>query len=209
MISPEGMVPASNVVHLTYNASGPGHYDALIISQRDQQDQFTSRLRVVPHFSSGETNSNLDALESQSTLSTKKVPISTPRKPCRCGEKINTNQKQKRQGTTKAGASASTNTVPVWAHAVVVDGAKANNVGETKGFLGTKNVEHRESEVKNSGIPWKRNDQDFPWKKMTKKSKILDWMSSSSLSCMLLSSMPTQRRMSKMTTAIFVTCLAK
>ena len=29
-----------------------------------------------------------------------------------------------------------------------MDGAKANNVGETKGFLGTKNVEHRESEVK-------------------------------------------------------------
>ena len=76
MISPEGMVPASNVVYLAYNASGPGHYDALIISQRDQQERFTS-----------ETNSNLDALESQSTLSTEKVPISTPRKPCRCGEK--------------------------------------------------------------------------------------------------------------------------
>ena len=29
-----------------------------------------------------------------------------------------------------------------------MDGAKANNVGETKGFLETKNVEHRESEVK-------------------------------------------------------------
>ena len=96
------MVPASNVVYLAYNASGPGHYDVLIISQRDQQEQFTS-----------ETSSNLDALESQSTLSTEKVPISTPRKPCRCKKKINTNQKQKRQGTTKAGASASTNTVPV------------------------------------------------------------------------------------------------
>ena len=76
MISPEGMVPASNVVYLAYNASGPGHYDALIISQRDQQERFTS-----------ETNSNLDALESQCTLSTAKVPVSTPRKPCRCGEK--------------------------------------------------------------------------------------------------------------------------
>ena len=54
----------------------PGHYDALIISQRDQQERFTS-----------ETNSNLDTLESQSTLSTEKVPISTSRKPCRCGEK--------------------------------------------------------------------------------------------------------------------------
>lgn len=84
MISPEGMVPASNVVYLAYNASGPRHYDVLIISQRDQQEQFTS-----------ETNSNLDALESQSTLSTEKVPISTPRKPCRC-------QKNKYKSKAKA-----------------------------------------------------------------------------------------------------------
>ena len=41
MICPEGMVPASNVVYLAYNVSGPGHYDALIISQRDQQERFT------------------------------------------------------------------------------------------------------------------------------------------------------------------------
>ena len=53
-------------------------------------------------------------------------------------KKINKKQKQKRQGTTKAGASASTNTVPVWAHAVVVDGAKTNNVGETKASSGQK-----------------------------------------------------------------------
>ena len=79
MIAPEGMVPASNVVYLAYNASGPGHYDALIISQPDKQGQFTS-----------ETNSNLDARESQSTLPTEKVlRISTPRKPWRCGEKKN------------------------------------------------------------------------------------------------------------------------
>ena len=199
MIAPEGMVPASNVVYLAYNASGPGHYDALIISQPDKQGQFTS-----------ETNSNLDARESQSTLPTEKVlTISTPRKPCRCGEKTNTNQKQKRQGTTKAGASASTNTVPVWAYAVVVDRVKGNNVGETKGLLETKNVEQRESEVKKTGIPGKQNDQDFHWKKTTEKSKNLDWMSSSSLSCILLPNMPTQRRMSKVKTAIFVTCLAK
>ena len=83
------MVPASNVVYLAYNASGPGHYDVLIISQRDQQEQFTS-----------ETNSNLDALESQSTLSAEKVPISTPRKPCRC-KKNKYKSKDKASGNYK------------------------------------------------------------------------------------------------------------
>ena len=55
MIAPEGMVPASNVVYLACNASGPwpGYYDVLIISQPDKQGQFTS-----------ETNSNLDARKS-------------------------------------------------------------------------------------------------------------------------------------------------
>ena len=56
MISPEGMVPATEAVYLAYNASGPGHYDALVMSQ-PEQDKVASK-----------TNENLDARENQSTL---------------------------------------------------------------------------------------------------------------------------------------------
>ena len=76
MISPESMVPASEAVYLAYNASGPGHYDALVMQSHPEHGQ-----------DSTEANNSLDVSNFQSTLPTEKGVISTPRKPCRCGEK--------------------------------------------------------------------------------------------------------------------------
>lgn len=78
MICPESMVPAQEAVYLAYNGSGPGHYDALVIQSQPEQGQVSCE---------STRTENIDSTRNGSPLHMATSVTSTPRKPCRCGEK--------------------------------------------------------------------------------------------------------------------------